>query len=305
MSCPSSNSPLSSRQIDDLEYASQKEVALYGLGITAIIIAVAFLYRQVWLGIYDLIRFFRPPSITVPGCRRIGKPGDRNLSKEYTEETASDTKSPWRIAALFDYPIKSCYPVEVQESTIAPSGFEYDRQFCFASWCEPTPAAGVEFKIDASPKETPKKGSEQYWPTVRHWGFLTQRKQPFLTRVKVEIWVPDLASKGYSADAEYVKSEGCLVVSFPFAPDSWWRGLAAKLSIELAEPIWTFRVPFNPTAEQIREKKYPYEKVRIWRDEPAALDMTKEIPVNMLEMLKYCLGIPSLSDKHQIKLTCS
>jgi hypothetical protein len=294
MSCPADSPPLSAR-LASHEYVSlPKEYHLVTIGMVLVVsIVIPFLYRQLWLFAVEIIRIIRQTDETSapPGCVRVGIPGDRNLSNEFTQTSLEN--APWRVAALFSHPIKSGYPIEVQETSIVPSGFEHDRHFCFASWHEPIPAAGVEI----NPEKLPKKGGDAYWRKVKHWEFLTQRKQPFLTLIKSEIWVPDLRAKGYSADAEFVKSEGCLVVSFPFSPPNnsiknWWRNVAARLKARRwdAEPTWSFAVPFNPTAVQIKENSYSYEKVRIWRDEPAALDMTSEIPENMLKMLQYSLG---------------
>jgi hypothetical protein len=276
------------------EYVSlPKEYYAMTLGMILFVLTVPFIYRQLWIFCFELLYIIRRADNTAPppGCRRIGRPGNRNLSKEYEQDAASSSAPV--VAALFKYPLKSGYPIEVQETTITPTGFEHDRQFCFARWYEPTPAAGVELNKEPEPKA----GSAKWWNERKHWEFLTQRAQPYLTLVKTEVWVPDLNAKGYSADAEYVESGGCLVVSFPFSPpnnslQNCWSNIAAKLKARSssAEPMWTFYVPLNPTAAQIKEKGYGYEKVRIWRDEPAALDMTSEIPGDMLAMLKYCLS---------------
>jgi hypothetical protein len=293
MSCPSSNSPLAARRSGDEYVSLPKEYYFLTVGMVLFVFTIPFLYRQLWLFGLEILQIIRQTDNTSapPGCVKIGKPGDRNLSKEFTQETLE--KAPYRVTALFSYPVKSGYPVEVQETTISSVGFEYDRQFCFAAWHEPTPVAGVEM----NPEQLPKKGGDAYWRKIKHWAKVTQRKQPFMTLIKTEIWVPSLRAEGYSADAEFVKSEGCLIFSFPFSPPNnsiknCWANLAACLKARRwdAEPVWSFRVPYNPTAAQIKENGYRYEKVRIWRDEPAALDMTSEIPEHMLKMLQYSLG---------------
>jgi hypothetical protein len=294
MSCPSSHTPLLARLGDVDEYVSlPKEYYFMTIGMVALVFTVPFIYRQLWLFGLEILEIIRQTDNTSApaGCLKIGKSGNRNLSEEYSKKTLEE--APLKVAALFSHPVKSGYPIEVQETTITPVGFEHDRQFCFATWHEPTPVAGVEM----NPEQLPKKKGDAYWRKVKHWATLTQRKQPFLTLIKTEIWGPNLRAKGYSADAEFVKSEGCLVFSFPFSPPNnsirnCWINFAACLKARRwdAEPVWSFTVPFKPTAAQIKEKGFQYEKVRIWRDEPAALDMTSEIPEDMLEMLRYSLG---------------
>ncbi|KAF2433514.1 hypothetical protein EJ08DRAFT_583775 [Tothia fuscella] len=264
-----------------------------------LVFTAPFIYRQLWIAFFEILYIYRQTegASSPPGCRRIGDSGIRNLSKEYNKATTGTSPAP-RVAVIFQYPLKSGFPIEFQEATITPTGFKHDRQFCFAKWFEPTPVAG--FEVKEGDRNIPEKGTQGWWSRRQHWEFLTQRSQPYLTLIKTEVWVPDLSAKGYSADAEYVKSEGCLVVSFPFSPPNnslknYWSNLAAKLRARdlSAEPMWTFFLPLNPSVAQIKEKGYGYEKVRIFRDEPSALDMTSEIPNEMLAMLKYCLNSTS------------
>lgn len=264
----------------------------YTLGFTAIVITVSLAYRKLWAAYWD-------HRIGPLGMRRVGKPGDRNLSKEFAKEYQESEKKTvgkdeWRVEALFDHPIKSTYPIEVQESIVLAHGLEHDRQFCFAQWYEPTPEGGEQ--VNTIPKKEPEKGTNTWWNERRHWTCLTQRKIPRLTLFKSEIWVPDPHSRDYDEEDEYVKSGGCLVVKFPFTPSlnplNVWSVFVTRLVTWnwKSELMATFRVPLNPTAEQIREKGYTNDNFNIFRDYPSGLDMSSEIPKETWEQLRYTLG---------------
>jgi hypothetical protein len=285
MSCPANQPQM---PLDDFE--GDPMALIYTLGLTAIVIAVSLSYRKLWTAYWD-------HRIDPLGMRQIGKSGHRNLSKEFAEEYAKNedktaAKDEWRVEALFDHPIKSTYPIEVQESVVQENGLEYDRQFCLVQWCEPTPQAGVQMTSEPELE----KGTTKWWKKRRHWECLTQRHFPRLTLVKTEIWIPDPTSRDYDEEDEFVKSGGCLVVKFPFRFNV---NLFNFLSIFLtrvitwqweSEMIVTFKVPLNPTAQQIQEKRYSNTSFRIFRDAPIGLDMTSEIPKEIHEQLAYTLG---------------
>lgn len=287
MSCPAKQSSIPP---DDFE--SDPMAIFYTLGFTAIVITVSLAYRKLWAAYWD-------HRIGPLGMRRVGKPGDRNLSKEFAKEYQESEKKTvgkdeWRVEALFDHPIKSTYPIEVQESIVLAHGLEHDRQFCFAQWYEPTPEGGEQ--VNTIPKKEPEKGTNTWWNERRHWTCLTQRKIPRLTLFKSEIWVPDPHSRDYDEEDEYVKSGGCLVVKFPFTPSlnplNVWSVFVTRLVTWnwKSELMATFRVPLNPTAEQIREKGYTNDNFNIFRDYPSGLDMSSEIPKETWEQLRYTLG---------------
>jgi hypothetical protein len=66
--------------------------------------------------------------------------------------------------------------------------------------------------------------------------------------------------------------------------------LAARLSGK-EEPMVEFRIPFNPPKEHIKKMNYKSEKVTIWKDSPEALNMAPEIPQDVMDKLKYTLGV--------------
>lgn len=219
-----------------------------------------------------------PPA----GCRKLGLKGRSNLDNQYSKvyaKGADPTPSkPWTVKALFIYPLKSCAPVEIKESEIVRTGLKYDRQFALGQYVTSLPS--LEGKVTSE------------------WHFLTQRKFPRLAKVETEIWIPDPSVRGYSEDGEWVKSEGCLVVRFPFTPDTDFtlEGLknyaliqGAKL-VRKAEPMLEFRVPFNPTKERIKSKGYKNEVLRIWKDNPVALNLSSEVDPEILAKLRYTLG---------------
>ncbi len=95
------------------------------------------------------------------------------------------------------------------------------------------------------------------------WHFMTQRKFPRLAKVETELWVPDPSAAGYSEDGEWVKHEGCLVVRFPFSPDTdftleglinYGKILAARLAGR-PEPTLEFKLPFNPYEREDKSQR--------------------------------------------------
>ena len=297
MSCPADNAPMQARleqALGDEDIELPVSFYLMTLGMLATVAIIPFIYQHLWMIIFDFIeaiRYTRKGPLPPPGCVRMGKPADRNLSKEFRNKLDSggklskdgqDAKS--KVEALFQYPIKSCYGIEVDRAEVLESGFEYDRQFCFAQHTTSQP----DFK-------TGKIAST--------WNMVSQRTNPALTTVKTEIWVPDSTLATYKKDSEEVKSEGCLQLSFPFAPFLSWdrdglKGLRTILIAKIAylsltaEPRIHIRIPFKPDADRIKSKGYGKEDVKIHKDVfPQALDMRSEIEPDALAKLKYFLGV--------------
>jgi len=192
--------------------------------------------------------------------------------------TDSTTSTIARVKALFIYPIKSCAATELQSSEIVPSGLKYDRQYTFAHLKTPIPKQ----QPDGSYKQ-------EAW-----WEILTQRDAPRLALLKVQLWILDPSSALYSTEAEYVKNDGCIAVSFKFEPDIDWMSLQ---SIKAYIKTWragfneTIHIPLNPCAERIKAKGYPIEYMKIWKDWPQVFNMGVEIPQEKWDKLKYFLGI--------------
>ncbi|KAF2198674.1 hypothetical protein GQ43DRAFT_421925 [Delitschia confertaspora ATCC 74209] len=221
-----------------------------------------------------------------PGCRKLGLQGKSNLADQFSP-TYSQGNNPgtnpsrnplWRVKALLIYPLKSCKGIELDKSDVIRTGLKYDRQFTLAQYVTSLPT--LQGKVHSE------------------WQFITQRTFPRLAKVETEIWVPDPSAPGYSPDAEFVKSEGCLVVRFPFSPDADMNIEGAKILGRILaarwkgnEPMVEFRVPFNPSVERIKKMRYKSEKVTVWKDSPEALNMGCEIPEEILAKLRYTLGV--------------
>lgn len=221
----------------------------------------------------------KPPPA---GCRKLGVSGKGNFEDQYSRKYAKGgevtKENPWTVKALFVYPLKSAGPVELDKSEVLRTGLRYDRQFTLGHYVTTMP--GLDGKVSSE------------------WHFMTQRKFPRLAKVETEIWIPDPSARGYDKDGEWVKSEGCLVIRFPFSQDTdftlqglknWGKILAAQLSGK-SEPMLEFRVPFNPSKEHIKSKGYKSETLRIWKDSPTALNMGCEVDPELLAKLKYTLG---------------
>ncbi|KAJ9669678.1 hypothetical protein H2201_000062 [Coniosporium apollinis] len=246
------------------------------------LVVVFFLTPQISLGVQE-----RPPA----GCRKLGLAVGSNLDDQYEEKYKKSStpnngtrSSPiGKVKALFVYPIKSCYPVELVQGEIVRTGMKYDRQFSFAQLISGQP------ELDTG-------------KTSHTWKIITARQFPHLTKVKTEVWVPDPKSPTYTKNNVWVKSDGCIVVTFPFTPDitmsrdglaNVWKVIKARLAAGnfTAEPTVSFRLPFDPTAERIERKKYTREELAVFKDLPQALNVGTEIEPNVLAQLKYFLGV--------------
>jgi hypothetical protein len=165
--------------------------------------------------------------------------------------------------------------LELDQSEVFRTGLKYDRQFTLGQYVTSLPS--LEGKVTSE------------------WQFMSQRKFPRLAKVETEIWVPDPSVPGYKEDGEWVKSGGCIVIRFPFSPDTdfsleglmnYGVILAAKLA-QRSEPTLEFRVPFSPSKEHMKIKGYQTQELRIWKDAPQALDVRSEIDPEILAKLKY------------------
>ncbi|KAF2489488.1 hypothetical protein BU16DRAFT_519528 [Lophium mytilinum] len=232
-------------------------------------------------------------QLSPESCRRIGLRGRSNLADHQDSRYSSgsdpgispDGSPLWKVKALFIYPIKSCRGIEMDHGEIIRTGMKYDRQFCFAQQVTSLPSS-----------EENKDGSH----TVKsEWNFITQRTFARMAKVETEVWIPDPSLPSYSPHAEFVKSEGCIVMRFPFSPDVdlSWGGVKALASMFAAkfcgqpEPSVELRIPFNPSSDRINEKGYTSEKMKIWKDAPEALNMGVEVPEDVMAKLKYSLGV--------------
>jgi hypothetical protein len=314
MSCPTQNLPLKAR-LDALDGDVELPRSFYVLTIMMIALGIGLplLYRILWLVVFDII-FDIKEIISLPkppeGCRRYGQLAMRNLSKETfaavkdnqyprhdefpsleNGEMSSSAASPkfkdarltGRIEALNIHPIKSTHAIGVESAAVTPLGFAYDRLFSFAQMTKsiPDPQTGKPSSL---------------------WVFLSQRSHPRLQMVKTEIWIPDPSDPDYDEEGEWVKNGGCIVGRFPYADDVdiSYKGMLSLLSLLIckvrarslnAEPLVEFRIPICPTAERAKEKNYPVERMKIWRETPESWNMSSEIPEEIIVKLKRFLGV--------------
>jgi hypothetical protein len=223
------------------------------------------------------------PTPPPAGCRKLNKSGVSNLSdqfsKKYDHGGELSASNAWKVKALMVYPLKSCGGVELDKAEVGHSGLKYDRQFTFAQQVTSLPTLDGKVKSE--------------------WTFITLRQFPRLAKVEVEMWVPDPEAPGYDKDDEWVKSDGCIVARFPFSPDtdfsvagikSYGKILAAKLGGK-SEPMVEFRIPFNPKKDRTKAKEYRKEPLKIFDDIHVALNMTCEVPEEIMLKLKYTLGL--------------
>ncbi|KAF2019367.1 MOSC domain-containing protein [Aaosphaeria arxii CBS 175.79] len=250
--------------------------------ITAIVTTLALLVPLLFL--FILARSQQEVHLPAPaGCRRLQLEGTSNLkdqySKAYSKGSEPSSSKPWTVKALFVYPVKSCAGIEIDKASVVRSGFQYDRQFTLAQYHTGLPDSNGKVKSE--------------------WRFITLRSFPRLAKVETQVWVPDPNAPDYDPNGEWVLSEGCLVMRFPFTPDTdfsieglknYGKILAAKLAGQ-SEPMLEFRVPFNPTKERMQKKQYKSEKMIIWNDQPHALNMDREVSAELLDKLRYTLGV--------------
>lgn len=314
MSCPAENPPLKAR-LQALEGDGELPWSFYLLTVLMIsaVIGVPYLYRRLWVLVLDFIEDIKA-DINLPpppaGCKQYGRLATRNLSKENFDEISKlsisqhssfpddnngelestktspdwgDAKLIGRIEALYIHPIKSCHGVEVESAEISSLGFAYDRLFSFAQ------------RTTSIPDPQTGKVGEQ-------WVFITQRSHPRLQMVKSEVWVPDADAPDYDEDSEWVKNGGCMVVRFPFLNDIDFsydgiKTLLGLLVYRFRSRIWSdipqveFRIPITPTAERAKDRSYPVERMKIWRETPDSWNMEPEIPQETLSKLQYFIGV--------------
>ncbi|KAJ5179549.1 MOSC N-terminal beta barrel [Penicillium capsulatum] len=200
------------------------------------------------------------------GCRRLGLPeGRSNLDDEFDPKYSQGVPStkrqgqepPWRVKALFTYPLKSCGGIELQASDVVPTGLQFDRQFVFA-----------------------EHGAEGWnCRTLRNAGF--QR----LALIHPEIWIPDPSAPNYDPSLPEVQSEGIMVISYPRPLLSGPKAILCKIKMALGicPPRHMFQVPLVPP----RDTDFPRIPVKIWKDNPLALDYGSLLPDSLHTYLGF------------------
>ncbi|KAI0914915.1 hypothetical protein F4823DRAFT_605 [Ustulina deusta] len=192
------------------------------------------------------------------------------LNHLHTAERAPKAGTPATVQSLFIYPVKSCRGIEVTRGRVLPQGLEFDRLFTFAQLKSPFPVS-----LDSTDEAK----------SQHRWEFVTQRQFPLLATVKVDLWLPD-EMKLRRQSMELTK-EAFLILRFPWKEDGW-RGLLSTIAAKLgggaaAQPEKEILLPVDfPSAAEIKDNGYTFEDVKIWKEIVTALNMTTELPKELM-----------------------
>ena len=249
-----------------------QRVSSYSSAVSILILVSICTFPVIVLFFYKLQAAGKQPK-QPKGCRRLGLKGDSNLSDEFDKKYAEGQPprgEGWRLKSLWIYPVKSCRGIELDEGVVVATGMEHDRQFFFA-----------QLKSTSQGVEGQKTGNR--------WEFVTQRQFSLLATVKIEVWVPDQSadstgnaprmSQSMSGRCEELEGKGVLIIRFPYQP-AGWRGVLGNLSAAVRRKGLEeqFRVPFEPSLDQIQKGGYQYDDVTIWKDTVNALNMSPAVP---------------------------
>ncbi|KAH8160400.1 hypothetical protein CIB48_g7847 [Xylaria polymorpha] len=153
---------------------------------------------------------------------------------------------------------------------VLPQGLEFDRLFTFAQLKSPFPVS-----LDSTDAAK----------CQHRWEFITQRQFPRLATVKVDLWLPD--EMKLRRQSMKPTREAFLILRFPWKEDGW-RGLLSVVLAKLgggaaAEPEKEILLPVDfPSAAEIKEKGYTFEDVKIWKEVVPALNMSTELPRELM-----------------------
>ncbi|KAI0967053.1 hypothetical protein F4678DRAFT_447255 [Xylaria arbuscula] len=194
----------------------------------------------------------------------------RPKKSQHTAATTSRNGAAATVHSLFIHPVKSCRPIEVTRSRVLPQGLEFDRLFTFAQLKSPFPVS-----LDAT-----DDSKRQH-----RWEFVTQRQFPLLATVEVDLWLPD--EMKLRRQSMRPTKEAFLIVRFPWKEDGW-RGVLSTIGAKLAggaaaQPEKEILLPIDfPSAAEIKDKGYLFEDVKIWNEVVTALNMTTELPRELM-----------------------
>lgn len=188
-----------------------------------------------------------------------------NLKNQYSAEHAPQDGQPPKVHSLVIYPVKSCKGIELKRSKVFPTGLQFDRLFMFAQLKSPFPVA-----VNSTDEEKSK----------HKWEFVTQRQFSRLANVTVDLWLPD----EMKLRKQSMKSkEAFVILRFPWKEDGW-RGIYSTITAKLArgraaEPEIEILLPVDfPSTEDIKERGYTFDDVKIWKETINALNMEKDLP---------------------------
>jgi uncharacterized protein YcbX len=265
----------------------------------------------------------RKAAFVIPGCRRFGLPdGQSNLKDQYrrSADHPKDCSRQSTVKALFTYPIKSCRGVEVAVSEVEATGLKYDRAFTFAQLQSKqvdtggAADSGTEWQHQwrfITAREHPRLSllkTELWLPDSRlsvqarigqhirnaseesndsTFGIGRSRSRDRRSTIVLESAGVAANKRRKSslslATSDWATNGGCLVVSFPFAPD--WNPLGLR-----TEAV-QIKIPLAPTVERAEAKQYTNADVTVWQDSPSAINMSNEVDTAAMEKLRYFLGV--------------
>lgn len=207
--------------------------------------------------------------------------GKSNLKKQHdtTAHAARDGQQA-TVQSLVIYPVKSCKGIEVTRSKVLPYGLQHDRIYTFAQLRSPFPAPVAD--VDGGKG----KNSEEYWD------FITQRQFARLATLVVELWLPDEMKLRRQGLNDRAGREAWMIIRFPWR-ERGLRGLLEAVAAKIAggwraEPQREVLLPVDfPSVDEVEERGYSYENVRIFKETVRALNVEKDLP----EELRLYLGV--------------
>ncbi len=241
----------------------------------ALLLAYALCLAPIVLLLWAQGKCWARSRTTVRGCKKLGLQGSSNLADEYhpkytrsNPQSSADTATePWRIKALFTYPVKSCAPVEFDLAGLSSTGLTWDRQFCFAEYTTPPGISDSEEKN-------------------RRWMFQSLRRSGYerLVHVRPEIWVPDPAYARTHRISDSNRN-GVLVINYPnLSPGTPLERLLTRTGLfpDLIPKESSFQVPLLPP----NNESYPLDPISIWKDMPLAYNYGRHVPADFKAYLE-------------------
>ncbi|KAI0100619.1 hypothetical protein GGR51DRAFT_531885 [Nemania sp. FL0031] len=192
------------------------------------------------------------------------------LASQHAAEHAPRDGQPPIVQSLLIHPVKSCRAIEVTRSRVLPQGLEFDRLFTFAQLKSQFPVS-----VNSADEAKGQHG----------WEFITQRQFPRLATVKVDLWLPD--EMKLRKQSMKPTREAFLILKFPWK-EHGWRGLLSVIMAKLsggasAVPGKEILLPIDfPSAVDIKANGYTFEEVKIWKEVVTALNMSTELPRELM-----------------------
>ena len=220
--------------------------------------------------IIPLLALYQQARTRLQSCSKGYTKVGATFSDGNHDNRASSSQPPGRLQSLTIYPVKSCQGIALQRSKVIATGLEFDRIFTFAQLRE------QDGHVDGEAEQR------------EIWHFMTQRQQPLLATLRVELWLRDVNDQ-LKANHQSHCPAGLVVVKYPWGPlgpSGILRWVITKVIHGWGAPLERqFTVPLEfPTKQTIASKGYKYANVRIWKETVLALNMEHQVP---LELRRY------------------